>query len=604
MAVRWRLGRADSKGSFVFFVAFEHQAADTPREVEFPRLDGASRDTGVEAYYLYASLEGPFESTNDAWALTPRVDFYLPSSQTLTLRYNVSSATALNTSTTGDPRQSRTNRALSNDGTEQDEIHYGTAQLTSMLAPTKISELRFTVSREERPRLINSDTSLIQSTLGRFGARSFLPTMQHDTRIQVNDAVSLTSGSHSVKIGVDYNRLGAAQNFGFHQFGRFILYGSNPNQHLDCLSVGGEIANRFDCPGIYLRQVGNLRTEMDLGQFAFFAQDSWRVTSQFTVNFGTRWEAQFNPEVEATNADLLALVQGVRLPLGSTDPAVIPDSANQIMPRLGFAYRPFAVSNKTVVRGSFGIYYATAPLLLFADPINNFCATPGNLSLALPTTERTMYQQFLVAGINLNDFPLNDVPVMEIAEIKRVAGGGADGFAGAQPVTMADDYRNPHSIALTAGLNHEITHGLVEEYSKVTLWSRTDEFEQILLTARHLRALPNLLSKTMDEANSRLVVFIRNLDRQPVGVLEIDSIPLPRRLDTVLCELRNHHVRIIVLYREAKVVSTPAVRLLEQSKEVPTQAEKCVGRTPPNHIKAHELLIPLDGTPNIAYSER
>ena len=146
--------------------------------------------------------------------------------------------------------------------------------------------------------------------------------------------------------------------------------------------------------------------------------------------------------------------------------------------------------------------------------------------------------------------------------------------------------------------------GLVEEYSKVALWSRTDEFEQILLTARHLRASPNLLSKTVDEANSRLVVFIRNLDRQPVGVLEIDSIPPPRRLDTVLCELRNHHVRIIVLYREAKVVSTPAVRLLEQSKEVPTQAEKCVGRTPPNHIKAHELLIPLDGTPNIAYSER
>ena len=444
-----------------FFAAFERQTADTPREVEFPRLDDAAREAGPEAYDLFASLEKPFESTNDAWAFTPRTDWQLSGSQLLTVRYNASSALALNTSTTGDPRQSRTNRALSNNGVEEDRIHYGTAQLTSLLAPTRINELRLTLSREDRPRLNNSDTPLVQSAVGRFGSRSFLPTTQYDTRIQFNDSLSVTHGAHSMKAGLDYNRVTADQKFGFHQFGRFILFGSDVDQHLDCLSAGGAIANRFDCPGIYLRQIGNLRARMDLTQFAFFAQDNWRATPQLTLNFGVRWEAQFNPDPEATNADLLARVRDADLPFGRLDPARIPDVTDQIMPRFGFAYRPFADSNKTVLRGNAGIYYASTPLLLFAGPLNNFRETPGDLSLNVPTGAPTVYQQFLAAGTDLNRFPLNDLPVFSSEEIQRIAGGGGDPFAGAQLITAAADYRNPRSIALTAGIDHEAGRNLV-----------------------------------------------------------------------------------------------------------------------------------------------
>ena len=79
------------------------------------------------------------------------------------------------------------------------------------------------------------------------------------------------------------------------------------------------------------------------------------------------------------------------------------------MPRLGVAFQPYSASNKTVVRGSCGIFYAATPLLLFANPINNFHATPGNLSLAHPTTEHIIYEQFLAVGIDLDDFPLDGV---------------------------------------------------------------------------------------------------------------------------------------------------------------------------------------------------
>ena len=389
-----------------WFAAFERQAADTPRRVEFPRLAGTSGAAGPEAFDHYRSLEEPFESTNDAWALTPRLDVHLRGTQALTLRYNASGATALNTSTTGNPRLSRTNRALSNNGTEKNAIQYFTAQLTSLLTPDWINEARITASREERPRLNNASLPLVQSTIGRFGARSFLPTVQHDTRIQVNDAVSVTSGDHSVKLGMDYSRLNAGQSFGFHQYGRFILFGSNADQHLDCLSRGGEIANRFDCAEIYLRQIGNLRTDMDQSQFALFALDSWRISPAVTINYGLRWEAQANPDPQASNVALVDRVRSARLPFGPVDPTVIPDATDQLMARFGFAYRPFPKSSRSVVRGSFGIYYAATPLLLFSDPVSNFRETPGNLSIALPTTERTVYRQFIAAGIDLNEFPL------------------------------------------------------------------------------------------------------------------------------------------------------------------------------------------------------
>lgn len=455
------LGGPIRRNRAFYFVAVESQSADTPREVEFARLARSSREAGPEAFDLYQNLEEPFESTNDAVAFTPRTDVHLGGKQSLALRYNASNATALNTSTTGNPRQSRTNRALSNNGTEKDSIHYFTGQLTSLLTPALINELRVTGSREERPRLNNANTPLVQSTIGRFGARSFLPTVQRDSRVQINNAISMTRGDHSVKVGIDMNRLDASQDFGFHQFGRFILFGSNADEHLDCLSRGGRIENRFDCSGLYLRQIGNLRTDMALSQLAVFALDSWRLSSRLTVNLGLRWEAQHNPEPEAGNADLVDRVRSADLPLGRTDPALIPDSTDQVMPRLGFAYRPFEKSSRTVVRGSFGVYYAATPLLLLSDPINNFRETPGNLSIALPTTEGTVYRQFLAAGVDLNQFPLNGIPVFPIDEVQRVAGGGTDPFAGAQPITLADDYRNPRSVSFTAGIDHEVTPEIV-----------------------------------------------------------------------------------------------------------------------------------------------
>jgi len=78
--------------------------------------------------------------------------------------------------------------------------------------------------------------------------------------------------------------------------------------------------------------------------FAWWAQDDWAATSKLTLNLGVRYDAnidefvnwvEFKPFLEANR----------------------PQDLNNIAPRLGFNY---AMNDKTVVRGGYGIYYGTA----------------------------------------------------------------------------------------------------------------------------------------------------------------------------------------------------------------------------------------------------
>ena len=78
------------------------------------------------------------------------------------------------------------------------------------------------------------------------------------------------------------------------------------------MSVGGPTANRFDVPRTgagttanYLKQLGNLALDFATDEIAFFAQDSWKLKPNFTLNYGIRWEGAFNPTPEANNEFML-----------------------------------------------------------------------------------------------------------------------------------------------------------------------------------------------------------------------------------------------------------------------------------------------------------
>ncbi len=453
-----------------FFAAAEQQYSKVPRNVFFTRLLGISSTPDIaEALSFFKSQETPFRQTNDATAVTGRGDYQWLSGHRLTLRYNFSNGSAENGVSVGGALNPISSQALSNEGTEKDRTHTGTAQYTHLFSPTVLNDVRFTGTYEVRPRVANAQSPQVGSVIGTFGARNFLPTTQDDQRLQLTDGLSMTRGSHTLKFGVDYSRITTFQEFGFNQFGAFSLAGANERTHMDILGQGGAVANRFDSRDVtYNRQIGNLLAGFGVHQFALYGQDSWRATQKLTLEFGLRWEGQWNPAPEANNSALVDRVRNVRFPLGTTlDPTSIPDATAQLMPRFGFAWTPVSGGRRTVIRGHTGIFYAATPLLVMAGPTNNFRLPPGDVSIQLaPVGDLTVYRQLLAAGVDLNRSPLEQLPVIPIDVVQRaaaLAAGGTvrDPFTGIRVIAMAPDYRNPRSFQVGVGADSELFSNFV-----------------------------------------------------------------------------------------------------------------------------------------------
>lgn len=465
------VGGPIKKDKLFFFVAYEQQDFENNRQVFFDNLAGFVPDAASrEAFDHYIGLQTPFKQTNDAKAILGRIDYEINSNHRFNVRYSYSKNEALNANATGSALDPTTRSALSNNGTEGDETSTFVGQFTSFLSSTLVNEFRGQYSREERPRDANAQEPLVTNFIGNFGTVSFLPTTQFDWRLQFADSLTWSNGRHTLKLGAEYNHVFVDQLFGFNQFGSFNVSGTNSQTVLDIMGTGGATANRFDSTAVtYQLQLGNLQAAYSSDEIAFFAQDAWRVKPNLTLNFGLRWEGQFNPTPEANNQFLIDAVRNFNFPSGHKgDPTQIPDDTDQFGPRFGFAWDPFTDS-KTVIRGYAGIYYARTPLLLLAGPINNFRDPAGDLSVSLPFTvpasnpNNTIYEQFRLIGIDLNGFSLANLPILTPAQVQQIAqalGLNVNPFFGSGPTFMSSDYNNPKSYQAGIGVERELARGL------------------------------------------------------------------------------------------------------------------------------------------------
>ncbi|MBL8219029.1 MAG: TonB-dependent receptor [Bryobacterales bacterium] len=512
-----------------WFGAFEQQRAETPRQVLFAQLTNRNPTAATqEALAFFRGEERSFDQTNRASALTGRTDYHFPAGHRLTFRYNFSDSKESNAVSTGGALNPLTSNALSNEGTEKDRTHTGTMQYTHLLSAHTVHDLKFTGSYEIRPREANASTPTVTATpVGAFGARNFLPTVQDDLRYQITDGVSLTRGRHTMKVGVDYSRITTAQSFGLNQYGAFTVT-ADVTRILTLLSAANG-QNRFDGREVtYARQIGNLAADYGVHQFAFYGQDSYRLHRKLTLDYGLRWEGQWNPKVEASNTALADRLRGFRFPNGAVlEPERIANRPTQWMPRLGIAYVPFSGARRMVIRAHTGLFYAATPLLLYSGHTNNLRNPPGDVSITLaPTATQTVYQQLLAAGVDLNSTPLSALPVIPVEAVQRAAalaaGGTArDPFAGIGLTMMAADYRNPRSFQAGLGVEREVTANLVagvqlhyvntvhlhrnRDYNLPAPTIRAGDQRPVygLRTQGRLRPIPSLGTITVRESSAR-----------------------------------------------------------------------------------------------------
>jgi hypothetical protein len=145
-------------------------------------------------------------------------------------------------------------------------------------------------------------------------------------------------------------------------------------------------------------------------EFYAFAQDSWRVTSRFTLNLGIRYESFGNLQNTGTPDAVIQLgpggtieqrLHGASLVFPHGGEALYPASRNNWAGRFGAAYN---LSRTTVLRAGYGVFYDRLYDNLFLNPFNStapatFCVqTSGTGSCAAGIFDYTQPVSSLLSG--------------------------------------------------------------------------------------------------------------------------------------------------------------------------------------------------------------
>jgi hypothetical protein len=361
------------------------------------------------------------------------------------------------------------------------KINVVRANLFSTISPTKLNEAHFSYSRENRPRSaissnVPADTAMGFATTFRFGNPFFLAPNVDELlwRTQVKDNFSIITGNHTIKFGGDWLHTLNNQVFrGFFQ-GRYIFDsvtgflryaspaaagGFGPST-VGC-SNGTFVTAPATCPVgttpnggpllLYLQGAGLTGPATDAAGFseitnediAFFAQDSWKIRPNFTLNYGLRYEAQLLPEpvVPPQSTAYGIFLNDPRFPSDGT----LPDQKNQWQPRMGFAW-DVSKEGKSVIRASAGIYYARQNMLSQVGSITTNGVQQQTIFLNTP---------IISSGVPGPVWPGVVAPPSTVTPC--VAGSITNPFPCFSGVRVfSRDYQNPRIYTMNVGFEQEI----------------------------------------------------------------------------------------------------------------------------------------------------
>ncbi len=370
------LGGAFKKDKLFYFVAYDQQQFTQTKQNNPLRIDPT-----LAKFFATAlgdpNENGPITRTNNAIASLGKLDWNINNNNLFTARYNYSHSEQQN----GTFDVQSWGRSANAD--ELDSSNSVSLQLNTILTPNTINELRFQWAREDRPRYYNGpnlpgqsrpfpDTGIDFVGQYRFGEPFFIPTLDHDTREQINDNLSLVRGAHNFKIGAELNRTATSQVFVGFANGRFIFDSVAGFINYVTLGPSYREPSGFSPLVLFIQFAGvnglsvNQAGAQTLPQWepALFAQDRWQIRPNLTLSYGLRWEAQIEPD-PITPASKVFFAPFIGRP-GFPSTGNIPSSWKGFQPRVGLTWDPNG-KGKTVFRLSGGIFYARTPGLDFAS---------------------------------------------------------------------------------------------------------------------------------------------------------------------------------------------------------------------------------------------
>ena len=244
------------------------------------------------------------------------------------------------------------------------------------------------------------------------------------------DTLSWTRGRHTLKIGGEYKRQQCDLRFDLYTRGQIFALGFSGNAFADLM---------MGLSGLSIMGSGVNNRQNRANDYNFFFQDDWRVTDRLTLNYGLRYE-YFGPfyethgryvGIDRSKITTTPITGGVAVTGGyvqasnATSPlpgvptvgeSLVKPDRNNLGPRFGFAFQPFAHNNRIILRGGYGIYYDRPNARLLNNQVLSFpyymLAEVYGTPLKNPFVQVPQPSAFPLAFNNKTIFPFGGPPAL------------------------------------------------------------------------------------------------------------------------------------------------------------------------------------------------
>jgi hypothetical protein len=355
------------KDRFFVFGAYEHLKRANPQASTI----NATTQSFLESTGVAASDFGGAPQVQRAQWVDLRGDVIINSKNSAFIRYNYFRNTyPYNTNAGG-------SYALSSAADFRDRAHIIGAQLITTFKPTLLNEFRGSWPYRNEAHInsattgpgpmitIGATTLAAPVTVGtaivpagsysavNFGGSNGVADRFQEKIPSFNDNITWVKGTHQIKFGTGFQKNNDTQLADVYTQYTF----ASPQQYLSAKDgltphVYSSLAASIGHPGAGYQSIF----------FSFFAQDTWQIFHNLTMNYGVRYD-QYRAPAGQANAPF-AYTQSFRTP-----------EAN-FAPRVGFAYSPMP---GTTVRLSGGMYYEATPTNTWYNPLyNNGAAGTGS----------------------------------------------------------------------------------------------------------------------------------------------------------------------------------------------------------------------------------